>query len=333
MDGSPLKPLLAIVVPCYNEEEVLAGTAKKLSGKLEQLVSEEKISEGSFLLFVDDGSKDKTWALIEKFHGENPELFRGIKLSKNRGQQNALLCGLVSVKNQVDAAISIDADLQDDIDGIDQMVEEFSKGSEIVYGVRSSRGKDGLFKKSSAQGFYKLMNWLGAEIVYNHADFRLMGKSALEALSEYNEVNLFLRGIVPALGFRTAVVYYERRERLAGTTKYPLPKMLKFSLDGVSSFSIKPLRLISLLGLLIFTISLVMIVYFFVRYFRGHTVTGWASIACSIWGIGGLILFSIGIVGEYIGKIYLETKQRPRYHVEKVLARPGESKTDENNVS
>ena len=333
MDGSQLKPLIAIVVPCYNEEEVLPETAKRLSGKLEQLVSGQKISGKSFLLFVDDGSKDKTWALIEKFHRENPEIFRGLKLSKNQGHQNALLCGLLTIRDQADAAVSIDADLQDDIDAIDAMVDEYSKGSEIVYGVRSSRGKDGLFKKSSAQGFYKLMNWLGAEIVYNHADFRLMGKNALEALSEYKEVNLFLRGIVPVLGFKTTAVYYERKERFAGTTKYPLPKMLKFAFDGISSFSIKPIRFITLLGILLFAVSLVMILYFFVRYFTGHTVTGWASIACSLWGIGGLILFSIGIVGEYIGKIYLETKQRPRYHVEKILSRPGESKKDLNNVS
>ena len=313
-------PVLAIVVPCFNEEEVLPETAQRLLEKIRELVSEQTVSEKSFLLFVDDGSSDNTWALIEEQHAANPQVSGGVKLSKNTGHQNALLCGLLSVKNRADAVISIDADLQDDIDVIGEMVEKYSGGCEIVYGVRSKRGTDGFFKRASAQGFYRLMRLLSVEIIYNHADFRLMGKKALEALAEYNEVNLFLRGIIPVLGFRTGAVYYSRKERLAGTSKYPAGKMFKFAFEGITSFSVKPIRLITVLGVLLFVVSLSMIVYFLSRYFSGHTVTGWASIACSLWGIGGLILFSIGIVGEYIGKIYLETKKRPRYHIEKILA-------------
>jgi len=318
------KPIIAIIVPCYNEEEVLYDTSEKLSKKLLKLISEQNISEKSTILFVDDGSKDNTWNLIEKHHTDNPSVFSGLKLSGNRGHQNALLCGLLYVKEYVDAAISIDADLQDDIDVIDKMIGKYRNGYEIVYGVRSNRKKDSFFKRSTAQNFYRLMRFLGVDIVYNHADFRLMGRNALKALSEYGEVNLFLRGIIPLLGFRTDVEYYTRTERMAGTSKYPLKKMLQFAFEGITSFSIKPLRMITTLGVLIFTISIAMIVYFFYRYYSGHTISGWASIACSIWGIGGLILFSIGIVGEYIGKIYLETKSRPRYHIEKFLYKAGE---------
>ena len=313
------KPVLAIVVPCYNEQEVLPETAKKLSVKLQQLISEQIIGEKSTLVFVDDGSSDNTWSLIEKFHVENPSVFSGIKLSGNRGHQSALLCGLLSVKDHVDAAISIDADLQDDIDVINKMIEKYIAGCEIVYGVRSNRKADSFFKRATAQGFYRLMRFLGVDIVYNHADFRLMGKNALEALAEYGEVNLFLRGIIPLLGFKTDIEYYARTERLAGISKYPLRKMLQFAFEGITSFSIKPLRLITFLGVLLFTVSIAMIAYFFVRYFSSYTISSWASIACSLWGIGGLILFSIGIVGEYIGKIYLETKHRPRFHVEQFL--------------
>jgi glycosyltransferase involved in cell wall biosynthesis len=313
------KSVLAIIIPCYNEQEVLPYTAKKLSGVLQQLISEQIIDEKSTSLFVDDGSSDNTWSLIEKFHTENPLVFSGIKLAGNRAHQNALLCGLLTVKDRVDAAVSIDADLQDDIDVIGKMIEKYSAGYEIVYGVRSNRKTDSFFKRSTAQSFYRFMRFLGVDIVYNHADFRLMGKNALEALAEYGEVNLFLRGIVPLLGFKTGIEYYTRTERQAGTSKYPLGKMLRFALEGITSFSIKPLRLITLLGVLLFTVSIAMIVYFFVRYFSGHTISGWASIACSLWGISGLILFCIGIVGEYIGKIYMEAKHRPRYHVEQFL--------------
>ena len=259
--------------------------------------------------------------MIEKLNAENQFVFSGIKLSGNRGHQNALLCGLLAAKDRVNVAISIDADLQDDIDVIGKMMEKYRTGCEIVYGVRSNRKTDSLFKRTTAQGFYRFMRFLGVDIVYNHADFRLMGRNALEALAEYGEVNMFLRGIIPLLGFKTSIEYYTRAERLAGTSKYPLGKMLKFAVEGITSFSIKPLRLITLLGVLLFLVSISMIVYFFVRYFSGHTISGWASIACSLWGIGGLILFSVGIVGEYIGKIYLETKRRPRYHIEQILSK------------
>jgi len=320
LDNKSGKPVLAIIVPCYNEQEVLPETAKRLFDKLHQLISEQIIDEKSAIFFVDDGSFDDTWNLIEKLHAESPLVFNGIKLSRNRGHQNALLCGLLAVKDlSFNAAISIDADLQDDIDVIGKMVGKYCAGYEIVYGVRSDRKKDSFFKRSTAQSFYRFMRFLGVDIVYNHADFRLMGMNALEALAEYGEVNLFLRGIIPLLGFKTGVEYYTRTERLAGTSKYPLKKMLQFAFEGITSFSTKPLRLITLLGVLLFFVSIAMIAYFFVRYFSGYTISGWASIACSLWGIGGLILFSIGIVGEYIGKIYLEAKRRPRFHVEKIL--------------
>jgi len=313
------KPIIAIVVPCYNEEEVLPETAKRLFEKIQYLINKEIIDEKSRIFFVDDGSIDNTWNLIEKCHLENMKHFCGIKLSGNRGHQNALLCGLLTVKDQFDTAVSIDADLQDDIEVIDKMIKKYRSGYEIVYGVRSDRKADSFFKRATAQGFYRFMRFLGVDVVYNHADFRLMGRNALQALSQYGEVNLFLRGIIPLLGFKTGIEYYTRTERLAGTSKYPLRKMLKFAMEGITSFSVKPIRIITILGIFLFTVSIVMIAYFFVRYFTGHTISGWASIACSLWGIGGLILFSIGVVGEYIGKIYLETKHRPRFHVEKIL--------------
>jgi len=318
-EREPGKPIVAIIVPCYNEEEALPDAAGKLSEKVNRLKSDGFVSEKSTVLFVDDGSKDSTWALIEKCHAENPSIFSGIKLSRNRGHQNALLCGLLAVKDHVDAAISIDADLQDDIAVIDRMIEKYISGCQIVYGVRSERKKDSFFKRTSAQGFYRFMRFLGVDIVYNHADFRLMGSAALESLAEYGEVNLFLRGIVPLLGYKTCVEYYKRSERLAGTSKYPLAKMMQFAFEDITSFSIKPIRLITLLGIVVFLASIAMILYFLIRYFSGHTVAGWASIVCSVWGIGGLTIFSIGMIGEYIGKIYLETKHRPRYHVERFL--------------
>jgi len=302
MDTNSKRPTVAIVVPCFNEEETLPETAKKLSEKIQKLISDNVICEKSSLLFIDDGSSDGTWTLIEKYHAENPFVFSGIKLSGNRGHQNVLLCGLLTVKKYVDAVISIDADLQDDIDLIDNMIEKYCSGYEIVYGIRSDRKTDSFFKRSTAQCFYRFMRLLGVNIVYNHADFRLMGKDALEALSEYGETNLFLRGIIPLLGFKTSVEYYARNERHAGTSKYPLGKMLQFAFEGITSFSIKPIRLITFLGIFIFTVSIAMIAYFFVRYFSGHTISGWASIACSLWGIGGLILFSM----RYRGRIYRE---------------------------
>jgi len=310
---------LGIVIPCYNEEEVLPETSKRLYDKFQKYNNDNIIDEKSKIIFVDDGSNDNTWNLIEKYNTEYPDIFSGIKLSCNRGHQNALLCGLLTGKDHFDALISVDADLQDDLEVIDKMLERFSEGYEIVFGVRSSRKKDSFFKRSTAQGFYKTMNSLGVNLVYNHADFRLMGKNSLCALSEYGEVNLFLRGIIPLLGFKTCIEYYSRSERFAGTSKYPLNKMIKFAMEGITSFSTKPMRMITTLGIFIFTISIGMIIYFIVRYFTGHTIIGWPSIVCSLWGIGGLILFSLGVVGEYIGKIYLETKQRPKYHIEKSL--------------
>jgi glycosyltransferase involved in cell wall biosynthesis len=315
----PPVPVLIIIVPCYNEIESLFQTAQKLGDKLRGLSADNIISECSKIFFVDDGSTDGTWKLIEELYKENPALFCGIKLSKNKGHQNALLCGLLVVREYCDAAISIDADLQDDIDVIGRMVERYRSGCEIVYGVRDDRSSDSPFKRVTAQGFYKFLRFLGADVVFNHADFRLMGKRALDALAEYREVNLFLRGIIPMLGFQTGVEYYARSERRAGVSKYPLKKMLAFSLEGITSLSVKPIRLITLLGVTLFTVSIGMIIYFFVRYFSGYTIQGWSSIVVSIWGTGGLILLSIGIVGEYIAKIYLETKQRPRYHIEQFL--------------
>lgn len=313
------KPIIAIIIPCYNEEEVLPETAKKLTSKLQTLIKSKIINKKSKILFVDDGSSDNTWGLIEKYHAENQLLVSGLKLAGNKGHQNALLSGMLEIKDYVDAIISIDADLQDDIDVIDKMIVKYLKGCEIVYGVRSNRKKDNFFKRATAQGFYRLLQTLGVNVIYNHADYRLMGRKALDALEQYVEVNLFLRGIIPLLGFKTGIEYYERSERFAGESKYPLHKMIKLAIDGITSFSIKPIRFITFLGIFILIISIVMIIFYITRYFQGHTVPGWASIVCSLWGIGGLILFSIGITGEYIGKIYLETKQRPRYHIEKML--------------
>ena len=310
--------ILYIVVPCYNEEEVLPETARRLREKLESLMAAGKISEQSRVLFVNDGSKDRTWELISSLHGECP-LFCGVDLSRNRGHQNALLAGLMTAKDRCDMAISMDADLQDDIDAVDAMVEEYYAGCDIVYGVRSSRKKDTFFKRFTAEGFYRLMSFMGAETVFNHADYRLMSKRALEGLAEFKEVNLFLRGIVPMIGYRTGTVEYERGERFAGESKYPLKKMLSFAMEGITSLSTKPIRYITLLGFLIFLVSVIMLVYSIVRWAMGDTIIGWASTICSVWAIGGLILLSLGVIGEYIGKIYLETKSRPRFLIRQVL--------------
>ncbi|MDR2480561.1 MAG: glycosyltransferase family 2 protein [Treponema sp.] len=324
-DLSSTKIFLALIVPCYNEAEVLHETAKRLGEKIKQLVSGGIISDKSQIVFIDDGSTDRTWTMISAFHEDNPVLFSGIKLSRNSGHQNALLCGLLAMKEQADAVISMDADLQDDIAIIDDMLEKHLNGAEIVYGVRSDRKTDHFFKRITAQAFYRLMRFLGTDIIYNHADFRLMGKRALDALAEYKEVNLFLRGLIPMIGYTSAFSFYTRVERFAGESKYPLRKMLKFALEGITSLSIKPIRFITMLGVLISVASVGMIVYFLFRHFSGHTIIGWSSLIVSLWAIGGLILFSIGIVGEYIGKIYLETKQRPRYRVETILT--GEQQT------
>jgi glycosyltransferase involved in cell wall biosynthesis len=313
-----LKDILYIVVPCYNEEEVLPETSKRLKEKVESLVSQGKVSEKSRILFVNDGSRDRTWELISSLHQTDP-IFSGVDLTRNRGHQNALLAGLMTAKDRCDMAISMDADLQDDVDAVDRMVEEYYAGCDIVYGVRSSRKKDTFFKRFTAEGFYRVMNWMGAETVFNHADYRLMSKRALEGLSAFKEVNLFLRGIVPMVGYRTGTVEYERGERFAGESKYPLKKMLAFAMEGITSLSTKPLKWITSLGFLIFLVSIAMLIYSILRWAMGETIIGWASVICSVWAIGGLILLSLGVIGEYIGKIYLETKARPRFLIREVL--------------
>ena len=279
------KPILGIVVPCYNEEDVLPDTAEKLSVKLKQLKTDGLISEESRVFFVDDGSKDNTWNIIKKYNKDIPSFCGGIKLSRNRGHQNALLCGLLTVKDIVNITVSIDADLQHDIEAIDEMLIKYNEGFEIVLGVRSARKTDSFLKRITAQGFYHFMQSSGVDILKNHADFRLMGKNALGALAEYSEVNLFLRGIIPLLGFKTEIIYFNEKLRLAGESKYPLKKMLQFALDGITSFSIKPIRFITMLGILVFTISIAIMIYYFFVYFTGQTVPGWASIVCSLWGI------------------------------------------------
>lgn len=309
---------LYLVIPCYNEEEVLPETSKRLKEKFDALITKEKISDASRIVFVDDGSKDKTWSIIEQLHTTDP-CFQGIKLSRNKGHQNALLAGLMTVKDKCDAAISLDADLQDDINAIDLMIDEYNNGCEVVYGVRSSRKKDSFFKRTTAQSFYKFMKFMGVETVYNHADYRLMSNRALDALSEFPEVNLFLRGIVPLVGFKSASVTYERGERFAGKSKYPLKKMFSFAFEGITSMSVRPIRLICVLGLFLFFVSIGILIYSLVQHLIGNTVSGWTFLNMSIWALGGLQLLAIGIIGEYIGKIYLETKHRPKYIIDKYL--------------
>lgn len=309
---------LYLVIPCYNEEEVLPETSKRLKEKVTTLIENGKIDKESRIVFVNDGSKDKTWEIIRSLH-ERDCVFSGINLSRNRGHQNALLAGLMTVKEYADMVISMDADLQDDINAVDEMVEKYLNGADIVYGVRSSRQKDTFFKKATAECFYKIMNSMGANTVFNHADYRLMSKRALEGLAQFQEVNLFLRGIVPMIGYKSDVVYYERGERFAGKSKYPLGKMLSFAIEGITSLSIKPIRMITFLGFFIFLVSIGILIYSLVRHFMGATIVGWTTLMVSVWAIGGLILLSLGVVGEYIGKIYLETKERPRYIIEQFL--------------
>lgn len=309
---------LYLVIPCYNEEEVLTETSSRLLEKMNSMIENKYISEKSKILFVNDGSKDKTWDIIENLYEEN-KIFSGVNLSRNKGHQNALLAGLMTAKEHADMVISLDADLQDDIDVIDEFVKEYYTGSDVVYGVRSSRKTDTFFKITTALGYYKVMNKLGVDVVYNHADYRLMSKRALEGLSEFKEVNLFLRGIVPLIGYKYSIVEYERHERFAGESKYPLKKMLAFAWDGITSFSIKPIRIISTLGFSIFILSLVALVYSLSVKFFGRTTTGWTSLTISIWMIGGIQLLSLGVIGEYIGKIYNETKARPRYIIKDKL--------------
>lgn len=307
--------ILYIVIPCYNEEEVLNITYAELDKKIQSLIDENMISKDSKAVFVDDGSDDSTWSLITAIHEKNAR-FEGIKLSKNQGHQNALLAGLFYAGERADIVVSIDADLQDDIDAINQMIEKYSMGAEIVYGVRNDRKTDTMFKRGSAQIFYRIMRIMGAEIIYNHADFRLMSSKSIKELMNFKEVNLFLRGIVPLLGFETAVVEYQRRERAAGKSKYPLKKMMSFALDGITSFTIKPIDMIISAGMVCFIISIIMLMYSCIRHFMGETVSGWTSLMTSIWALGGLQVLSIGVVGKYIGKVYMEVKERPRYIIE-----------------
>jgi glycosyltransferase involved in cell wall biosynthesis len=307
-----------LVVPCYNEEAVLPETVKQLTQQLQKMMKVGLADDKSRMLLVDDGSKDHTWQLIEQFHGEN-ELVNGLKLAHNRGHQNALLAGLMTAKDEADCAISLDADLQDDVNVLPQFVQKFQEGCDVVYGVRNKRDTDTWFKRTSAESFYKLMSKMGVDIVFNHADYRLMSKRALQALSEYKEVNLFLRGIVPLIGYRTDYVYYNRHERFAGESKYPLKKMINFAMDGITSFSVKPLKIISNIGFIVALISVVGLIYALISHFTGNTVAGWTAIVCSIWLLGGIQMLCLGIVGEYIGKIYGEVKRRPRFLIEKHL--------------
>lgn len=313
-----MKKIIWLVIPCYNEQEVLPETSRQLEEIMRGLIKKDKISDKSKIAFVNDGSKDNTWNIITDLHEKNP-MFTGINLAHNKGHQNALLAGLMTSKDYADAAISLDADLQDDVGVIEQFIDKFNEGKDVVYGVRSTRATDTVFKRSTAHAFYKLMKAMGADTLQDHADYRLMSKRALEGLAKYKEVNLFLRGIVPMIGYETDVVYYERHERFAGESKYPLKKMLSFAVDGITSCSVKPIRMITSLGTLVFTVSIVMLIYFLIVWLLGHTVQGWTTIVISLWGIGGLILLSLGIIGEYVGKIYMEVKERPRFIIEKLL--------------
>lgn len=313
-----MSDILYVVIPCYNEQEVLHETAKRLREKFQVLIAAKKISPKSRIVFVNDGSKDATWEIIRELHADD-KIFSGINLSRNRGHQNALLAGLLTVKNLADMVISMDADLQDDINAVDEMISRFKDGFDIVYGVRSSRATDTFFKRFTAESFYKLMKFLGADTVYNHADYRLMSRKALDGLEKFGEVNLFLRGLVPMIGYPSTKVFYERAERFAGESKYPLKKMLFFALQGITSLTVEPIRLITTVGVTMSSISLLVILWTLYEYLFGDTVRGWTSMLASLWFIGGLILLSIGIVGEYVGKIYLETKNRPRFIVSDFL--------------
>ena len=310
--------ILAIVVPCYNEEEVLPQTNAQLTALLDGMIKEGLAGEGSYILYVNDGSRDHTWDLISGFAG-GANRVRGLKLAGNVGHQNALMAGLETARQDADVTVSIDADLQDDINAIPEMMRKYHDGCDIVYGVRRKRDTDSFFKRTTAQAFYKFMNGMGVKSVYNHADFRLMSRRALDALCQYEERNLFLRGLVPLLGYKTDKVYYDRLERQAGVSKYPLSKMLSFAIDGVTSFSVKPLRMIFDLGVIFLLISLAILVYVIVSLAEGKGVQGWASLMLSIWFVGGCVLICLSIIAAYIGRIYTEDKHRPRYHIEQYL--------------
>jgi glycosyltransferase involved in cell wall biosynthesis len=311
-------PVLAIVVPCYNEEAVLEETNKQLTDILKSLSDSSKISPDSIIVYVNDGSNDSTWDIISQYH-EKYKCVHGIKLAHNSGHQNALMAGLESFVDSTDAIVTIDADLQDDVHAITEMVEAYLSGADIVYGVRKERKTDTFFKRSTALLFYRFMSFLGTETVYNHADYRLMSKRAVEALCKYSERNLFLRGLVPRIGYSVKKVYYDRAERFAGESKYPLGKMLAFAIDGVTSFSTKPISLIFILGCITFILGFSLICWTIISYISGNVVPGWTSILASLWFIGGVIITSLGIIGEYVGKIYVETKHRPRFNIETIL--------------
>ena len=306
---------LFVVLPCYNEEEVLGETSKRLLELYGKMISEGTVSPESKIVFVDDGSRDRTWEIISGLCEQN-NIYRGVKLAHNAGHQNALLGGLMTVKDECDCAVSIDADLQDDINVIPEMVKKFDNGCDVLYGVRSERKTDSFFKRTTAQGFYKFMAMMGVDVVYNHADYRLMSRRALNDLESFKEVNLFLRGLVPLIGYKSDSVYYERAERFAGESKYPLKKMLSFAFDGITSFSVKPIKVLWSMGLIVCVAAVIAAIYTLVSKFFGYTSDGWASLMCSIWFLGGVQLVSIGIIGEYIGKIYKESKARPRYIIE-----------------
>ena len=306
---------LFVVLPCYNEEEVLGETSKRLLELYGKMISEGTFIPESKIVFVDDGSRDRTWEIISGLCEQN-NIYRGVKLAHNAGHQNALLGGLMTVKDECDCAVSIDADLQDDINVIPEMVKKFDNGCDVVYGVRSERKTDSFFKRTTAQGFYKFMAMMGVDVVYNHADYRLMSRRALNDLESFKEVNLFLRGLVPLIGYKSDSVYYERAERFAGESKYPLKKMLSFAFDGITSFSVKPIKVLWSMGLIVCVAAVIAAIYTLVSKFFGYTSDGWASLMCSIWFLGGVQLVSIVIIGEYIGKIYKESKARPRYIIE-----------------
>ena len=313
-------PVLAIVVPCYKEESVLHETHKRLSQLLDRLITEERISSKSYILYVNDGSTDHTWKIIKEFY-KNTSYACGLNLAGNVGHQNALMAGLNTVKERCDAAISIDADLQDDVNVIPEMIERYMEGNDIVYGVRRERKTDTFFKRTTALAFYRLMKTMGAKSVYNHADYRLMSSRAIQQLCRFRERNLYLRGLVPLIGYQTACVYYNRDKRFAGESKYPFTKMLNFAIDGITSFSVKPVRMIFWLGCIFLLIALCVTIWTLRAYFLHNTVPGWSSLMISLWLVGGTILVSLGIVGEYIGKIYIEVKDRPRYNEEELLLR------------
>lgn len=318
-----MNPTVYFVIPCYNEQEVLEETVKRLTAKMDSMRERGLAGDKSRILLVNDGSKDKTWEIITRLHEENGYV-EGVKLAHNRGHQNALFCGLMTAMPLCDCAISLDADLQDDVDALDKFVEKFLEGCDVVYGVRNERDTDTWFKRTTAEGYYKILHLLGVDVVFNHADYRLMSRRALEALSEYKEVNLFLRGMVPLIGYKSDYVYYDRHERFAGESKYPLKKMIALALDGITSFSVKPLKLISNFGVIVSILSVFGLLYALISYFAGWAVSGWTAIVCSIWLLGGLQMLCLGVVGGYVGKIYSEVKARPRYRVEEFLQQPPE---------